>query len=324
MGSFRQRVEPHRSTRVDQSTRIGSLMLPSVVMNASGTAGHAVELGAYVDLGRLGAFVVKSLCVDPWPGNAPPRVHMTAAGMINSVGLQGPGIEAWLEEDLTALSAAGVRRVVVSIWGRSVGEYAAAAAMLAGAPGEVIALEVNLSCPNTEAGRGLFAHDPVLAADVVSRCVEACGRPVWAKLSANTDRIVEVAGAVAGAGAEAVTLINTLFGMVIDTEARSPVLSGRGGGLSGAAIHPIAVRAVHDVYATYPELPIIGVGGVASGVDAVEMMLAGASAVQVGTAVFADPRVLGRVGRELEQWCAAHAVESVRELIGQAHHGRQS
>lgn len=322
MGLFRQHPEPDRSVRVDRSSRIGSLTLPSAVMNASGTAGHATELGAYVDLGELGAFVVKSLCVDAWPGNPPPRVHMTSAGMINSVGLQGPGIEAWLAEDLTELLAAGVRRVVVSIWGRSVDDYAAAAAMLADAPDEVIAIEVNLSCPNTESGRQLFAHDPAVAAEVVSECVEACGRPVWAKLSANTDRIVEIAGAVAAAGAEAVTLINTLFGMVIDTETRLPALSGRGGGLSGAAIHPVAVRAVHDVYAAYPDLAIVGVGGIASGTDAVEMMLAGASAVQVGTALFADPRVLGRVGRELEHWCATHAVESVRELTGRAHHGR--
>ncbi|HET8931733.1 MAG TPA: dihydroorotate dehydrogenase [Acidimicrobiales bacterium] len=310
------------STTVDLSTRVGSITLPSPVMNASGTAGHADELGDYVDLARLGAFVVKSLCVEPWKGNPAPRVHMTRAGMINSVGLQGPGIDAWLATDLPLLRAAGVRRVVVSIWGTTVAAFAEAAALLADVPAEVIAIECNLSCPNTESGRALFAHDPRVAAEVVSACVDASRRPVWAKLSANTDRLVEVAGAVAAAGADAATLVNTLFGMVIDPETRRPVLSAGGGGVSGAAIHPVAVRAVYDVAVAHPGLPIVGVGGITTGEDAVEMLLAGASAVQVGTAVFADPRVLGRVGRELEEWCAAHGVATLRELIGAAHEKR--
>lgn len=147
----------------------------------------------------------------------------------------------------------------------------------------------------------------------------AAGRPVWAKLSANTDRLVEVAGAVDRAGAEAVTLINTLFGLVVDIETCRPVLSGVGGGVSGQAIHPVAVRAVYDVHAAYPDLPIVGVGGVASGSDAVEMLLAGASAVQVGTAIFDDPRVLGRIAGEVEQWCAANGVVAVADLVGRAH-----
>ncbi len=317
----RSRRRPSRNavSRVDLSTAVGSVTLPSPVMNASGTAGHADELGAYVDLPALGAFVVKSLCVDPWEGNPAPRVHMTAGGMINSVGLQGPGIANWVATDLPRLRAAGVRRIVVSIWGTSVSAFAEAAARLADAPDVVVALEVNLSCPNTESGRELFAHDPDVAAEVVARCVEEAGRPVWAKLSANTDRLVAVAHRVASAGAEAVTLINTLFGMVIDPDTRRPVLSG---GVSGPGIHPVAVRAVYDVHAAHPELPIVGVGGVSTGEDAVELMLAGASAVQVGTAVFADPRVLNRVARELEEWCAAHGVATVGELIGGAHETR--
>jgi len=311
-------------SRVDLSTEVGSTRLPSPVMNASGTAGHADELGDYVDLAALGAFVVKSLCVGPWKGNPAPRVQMTSAGMINSVGLQGPGIASWAADDLPRLRAAGVRRIVVSIWGTSVDAFAEAAALLADAPDEVVALEVNLSCPNTESGRELFAHDPETAAAVVARCAEVAGRPVWAKLSANTDRLVEVAAGVAAAGADAVTLINTLFGMVIDPDTRRPVLSGVGGGVSGPGIHPVAVRAVYDVHAAHPDLPIVGVGGVATGTDAVELVLAGASAVQVGTAVFADPRVLARVGRELEQWCVAHGVATVRELVGAAHETRTS
>lgn len=306
------------SRPVDLSTRVGSVELPSPVMNASGVAGHAVELAGYVDLAGLGAFVVKSLCVAPWPGNPAPRVHMTDAGMINSVGLQGPGIAAWRDDDLPLLREAGVDRIVVSIWGTGVAAFAEAAAMLGDAPAEVVAVECNLSCPNTEAGRTLFAHDPDVAAQVVAACAAAAGRPVWAKLSANTDRLVDVAGAVAAAGAEAVTLVNTLFGMVIDTETRRPVLSGRGGGVSGPAIRPVAVRAVHDVAAAHPDLPIVGVGGVASGRDAVEFLLAGAHAVQVGTAVFADPRVLTRVRRELEEWCGSHGVTALGDLIGAA------
>lgn len=314
----RRPAERSGGPQVDLSTTVGSVVLPSVVMNASGTAGHADELDGYVDLSSLGAFVAKSLRVEPWVGNPPPRVHMTAGGMINSVGLQGPGIAAWLDEDLPRLRAAGVKRVVVSIWGSDVDGFVRAAGMLADGPPEIVAIEANLSCPNTESGRKLFAHDAEVAARVVEGCVEVATVPVWAKLSANTDRLVEVAGAVEGAGAEAVTLINTLFGLVIDTEARKPVLSGVGGGVSGPAIHPVAVRAVYDMHAAYPQLPIIGVGGISNGVDAVEMLLAGASAVQVGTAVFADPRVLGRVGREVEQWCVSHGLRAVRELVGAA------
>lgn len=322
MGRRSRRAARAEPMPVDVSTRIGSIELPTPVMNASGTSGHADELAEYVDLAGLGAFVVKSLCVQPWTGNPAPRVHLAKAGMINSVGLQGPGVRAWLADDLPRLRAVGVRRIVVSIWGTTVAAFAEAAALLADAPEEVVALECNLSCPNTEAGRALFAHDPAVAAEVVAACVSVARRPVWAKLSANTDRLVEVAGAVATAGADAVTLVNTLFGMVIDPETRRPVLSGRGGGVSGAAIHAVAVRAVYDVHAAYPDLPVVGVGGISTGTDAIEFLLAGAHAVQVGTAVFADPRVLGRVGRQLEQWCVDHGVETLRELIGAAHETR--
>ncbi|MBS1847209.1 MAG: dihydroorotate dehydrogenase [Actinobacteria bacterium] len=322
MGSWRRRADRVHMPVVDLSTRVGSLDLPSPVMNASGTAGHATELVDYVDLARLGAFVVKSLCVGPFNGNPPPRVHMAGSGMLNSVGLQGPGIEAWIRDDLPELLDAGVRRIVVSVWGHSVDAFVGAAQAMADAPPEVVAVEVNLSCPNTGAGRALFAHDAAAAAQVVAGVAAVVGRPVWAKLSANTDRLVDVAGAVVGAGAEAVTLINTLFAMVIDPETRRPVLSGVGGGLSGSAIHPVAVRAIYDVHAAFPDLAIVGAGGVASGLDAVEMLLAGACAVQVGTATFAEPGALDRVRDELERWCRIHGVERVVELIGGAHaHG---
>lgn len=299
---------------VDLSTAVGSVHLPNPVMTASGTAGHGTELGRYVDLSALGAFVVKSLSADPWPGNPPLRVHQTAAGMLNSVGLQGPGVEAWREEELPALLAAGAR-VVVSIWGTSVETYEKAAAMLAGAEG-VLAVEVNLSCPNTHAGRAIFAHDPVMTEEVMAASA-AAGLPRWAKLSPNTD-VVPIAEAAVRGGADAVTLVNTVLGMAIDTRTRRYVLGSgeRGGGLSGAAIHPVAVRAVHDVHRALPDLPIVGVGGVVDGESAVELLLAGASAVQVGTATFADPKAPVQVLAGVRRWLEREGERCLKDVIG--------
>jgi dihydroorotate dehydrogenase (NAD+) catalytic subunit len=271
---------------VDLTTTVGSLELANPVMTASGTAGHGDELAAYVDLASLGAVVVKSLSADPWDGNPAPRVHETPAGMINR--------------------------------GTSVEDYARAAEMLVDAPEGVIAVEVNVSCPNHHDRNRMFAHSPTTTAEAI-RAASVCGRPLWAKLSPNVSDLASIAAAAADAGAEAVTLVNTVLGMAIDPETRRPRLGGGGGGLSGPAIHPVAVRAVYDVHAALPDLPIVGVGGVAHGVDAVELMLAGASAVQVGTASFADPRSVERVRDEVEEWCRTHGVGSVRELIGDAH-----
>ena len=295
---------------------IGTVKLPAPVMTASGTAGHGTELAPYLDLAELGAVVVKSLAAYEWAGNPAPRLHPAGVGMLNAVGLQGPGVEQWLEHDLPALVGAGAR-VVASIWGRSVDDYRRAAEQLAGAP--VVAVEVNLSCPNLEGREGIFAHDPELSAEAI-RATAGCGLPRWAKLSPNTDRIVEVAGAVHDAGAEAVTLVNTLLGMVIDERTETPALAAGGGGYSGAGIHAVAVRAVYDVHAAHPHLPIVGVGGVTCGWDAAELMLAGASAVQVGTATFADPRAPGRIQRELMRWCADRGV-APSALTGAAHRG---
>ena len=302
---------------VDLGTRVGSVDLPNPVMTASGTAGHGAEFQSFFDLADLGAHVVKSLAAFEWEGNPAPRLHPAGAGMLNAVGLQGPGVAAWLADDLPALIATGAR-VVVSIWGRSVDEYRRAAELLADAPSNVIAVEINLSCPNLEGRRGIFAHDPALSAEVVE-AVAVCGRPRWAKLSANTDRVVEVAAAVQQAGAEAVTLINTLLGMVIDPLTRHAVLGVGGGGFSGRPIHPVAVRTVFDVHAALPGLPIIGAGGVASGWDGVELILAGASALQVGTANFVDPRAPLQVLREVSDWCGDHGAMSIAELVGGAH-----
>lgn len=300
------------------AVRVGSVELPAPVMTASGTAGHGTELAPYVDLASLGAVVVKSLAPYEWAGNPSPRVHPAGVGMLNAVGLQGPGIRHWLSEDLPALVAAGAR-VVASIWGRSVDDFREAAELLAGAPDAVIAVEVNLSCPNLEGRRGIFAHDAALSAEVMT-ATAACGRPRWAKLSPNTDRVVEVAAAAHGAGADAVTLVNTLLGMVLDERTGRPVLGAGGGGYSGRPLHAVAVRTVFDVHAALPDLPIVGVGGVTSGWDAAELLLAGASAVQVGTSTFADPAAPGRVQTELLSWCRERGV-SPSGLTGAAHRG---
>ena len=309
------------SAKVDLTTQVGSLGFPNPVMTASGTAGHSDELGGYVDLARLGAVVVKSLSAAPWAGNPPPRVHETPAGMINSVGLQGPGIEHWTEHELPALIGAGAR-VIVSIWGRSVDEYARAAAMCAELPPEVVAVEVNVSCPNIEDRHRVFAHDVSATRDVMEATAIA-GRPRWAKLSPNVTDIVSIAAAARDGGAEAVTLVNTLMGMVIDLESRRPLLGGGGGGVSGPAMHPVAVRAVYDVYAALEGLPIVAVGGVTSADHAIEFLLAGARAVQVGTANFADPRSTEKVLAGLARWCSSHQVTRLTDLIGSAH-GRRT
>ncbi|MCP3854660.1 MAG: dihydroorotate dehydrogenase [Actinomycetia bacterium] len=303
----------------DMTTRIGSIELPNPIMTASGTAGHGAELSRYVELDELGALVVKSLASFPWEGNPAPRVHATAAGMINSVGLQGPGVARWLDEELPEILR-HTPRVVASIWGRTVADYAEAAALLATAPPEVIAVEVNVSCPNTEDQSRMFAHSPDATGEVVE-ATEVCGRPRWAKLSPNTSELVEIAAAASDAGAEAVTIANTLLGLVIDPVTRRPVLGAGGGGLSGPAVHPVAVRKVFDCHAELPDLPIIGVGGVATVGDAVEFMLAGASAVQVGTASFADPAVTGRLAREIATWGAEAGVTRLDEVVGSAHTG---
>ncbi len=302
---------------MDLRTEVGSVALRAPVMTASGTAGHGAEFANYLDPASLGAVVVKSMKADEWAGNPAPRVHPTASGMINSVGLQGKGVPHWLEHDLPDLLATGAT-VVASIWGSSVDDYARAAAALAEAPEGVVAVEVNVSCPNREDRGSMFAHSRTATAEVIEAST-VVGRPMWAKLSPNAADLPEIAEAAYGAGAEAVVLTNTLLGMVIDTESRRPVLGAKKGGLSGAAMHPVAVRAVFDVHEALPELPIVGVGGTSSGTDVVEFLLAGASAVEVGTATFADPRAPRRILGEFEQWCQRHGVESVAELIGGAH-----
>jgi dihydroorotate dehydrogenase (NAD+) catalytic subunit len=297
---------------IDTRVTVGSVELRAPVMTASGTAGYGTELAGYLDLGALGAVVTKSLAAYEWPGNPAPRLHPTPQGMINAVGLQGPGVQYWLDHVVGDLVDTGAT-VVVSIWGRSLEDYARAAELLAAAPPEVVAVEVNLSCPNLEGRGSIFAHDVSLSADVIA-ATAACGRPRWAKLSANTDRIIDVADAVMGAGAEAVTCINTLLGLAYDPTTLAPTLGAGGGGLSGRAIHPVAVRAVHDVHRALPDVPIIGVGGVASAWDAIELMLAGATAVQVGTASFADPSAAAAIQTGLVDWATERGLPRLADI----------
>jgi dihydroorotate dehydrogenase (NAD+) catalytic subunit len=303
--------------KVDLTTRVGSVELPNPVLTASGTAGHGAELDAYFPLARLGGVVVKSLSAEPWAGNPAPRVHEAGSSMLNSVGLQGPGVVAWRRDELPALRATGAR-VVASIWGRTVGDYEAAASLLEGA--DIVAVEVNLSCPNLGGGRHQFAQSTSATADAV-RAAKACGLPLWAKLTPNVTDVVDIAAAALEAGAEAITLVNTLVAMAIDPATRRYCLGSGpgGGGLSGPAIHAVAVRAVHDVYRALPGAAIVGVGGVVDAATAVELLLAGASAVQVGTATFADPRAPVRVRDGLEDWCGRHGVAAVDDLIGGVH-----
>lgn len=307
---------------IDATTRVGTVQLRAPVLTASGTAGYGAELAHYLRPDQLGAVVVKSLKFDPWPGNPAPRLHPTPAGMINSVGLQGPGVARWLESHLPALIATG-SAVVASIWGASLDDYRRAADALADAPREVVAVEVNVSCPNTShpdtsEGSRLFSHSAQDTTAVLA-ATAGCRRPRWAKLAPDVADLAAMATAAVSGGAAAVVLTNTMPGMVIDVETRRPVLGAGGGGVSGAALHPLAVRAVYDVHAACPDLPIVGVGGVSTGSDVVEFMLAGASAVEVGTASFADPRAPFRVLVEFRDWCRRHGVERTDELIGAAH-----
>jgi len=311
-------MSPRPRRRVDLATSVGSVALATPVLTASGTSGHGAELGAYLDLAELGAVVVKSLAADPWPGNPAPRVFPTPAGMLNSVGLQGPGVAQWLACDLPALVAQGAT-VVASIWGRSVDDFAAAAGLLAGAPG-VVAVEVNVSCPNVEDRSRMFAHSPAATAEAVA-AAGACGLPRWVKLSPNVPDLVEIAGAAIRAGAEGLVLVNTVLGMAVDPVRRTYRLGSgpSGGGLSGPAIRAVTVRAVHDCRAAFPSVGIVGVGGVCRGVDAAELLVAGADAVEVGTATFADPRAPATVLHQLERWCRRNHVSSVRSLVGAVH-----
>ncbi|MBI1377477.1 MAG: dihydroorotate dehydrogenase [Frankiales bacterium] len=304
---------------VDMTTRLGALELPSPVLTASGCAAAGRELDQFFDITEIGAVVTKSIMLNPRSGRPTPRMAETPSGMLNSIGLQGPGIEAFLDNDLEWLRARGAR-TVVSIAGGSVDEYTRLASKLRHVS-EVAAIEVNISCPNVEDRGQVFACRAGSAADVVSavRRNTNPGVPVLAKLSPDVTDIVEIAQAVVDAGADGLSLINTLLGMVIDTDTLRPALAGVTGGLSGPAIRPVAVRCVYQVHAALPDVPILGMGGIRTGLDALEFVLAGASAVSVGTVTFHDPSAPLRVARELAVALAERGFGSLEEAVGFAH-----
>ncbi|HEY2242277.1 MAG TPA: dihydroorotate dehydrogenase [Streptosporangiaceae bacterium] len=304
---------------VDLRTRLGHVELPTPILTAAGCAGTGRELAQYIDVAKIGAVTTKSIMIEPRAGRPTPRTAETASGLLNSVGLQGPGIDAFLQRDLAWLLSQGAR-AVVSIAGSTVGEYAELAARLSDAAG-VTAIELNLSCPNVE-GRGRdFAAEPDTAAQV-AEAVRAATRydiPVIAKLAPDVPDIVTVARACVAAGADALSMINTVPGMVIDTTTMRPALAGGMGGLSGPAIRPIAVRCIWRTRRALPEVPIIGIGGVRTGRDALELILAGATVVAVGTVIFHDPSACARIQRELEDELAARGLDRLAGLTGLAH-----
>ncbi len=259
--------------------------------------------------------MTKSLASFAWEGNSAPRVASSGAHMLNAVGLAGPGVAAWRVQYLTKLRERGAS-VVASIWGRTSAEFADAASAMTGA--DVVAMEVNASCPNLESRSTMFAHSAVATAEVV-RASKVARVPLWIKLSPNTPDLVAIAGAAIDAGADALVLVNTVLGLAIDIEGRRAALGNGGGGVSGPGILPVALRAVFECHQAFPLTPIVGVGGVSTGEDAVAMLMAGASCVEVGTATFANPRAPWKVQRGLERWMQRHRVETVDELIGAAH-----
>lgn len=296
------------------STGLGGYPLATPLVAACGTVGSVVDFAAVGDLAAYGAAVAKSVSGEPWPGRKAPRLAAAGSGMLNGIGIQNPGVDAWA-------AAVGPRlgEVDTDVWGSAVGntpeEFAEVAARL-DAVG-VKAIEVNLSCPNLEGG-GMFALDPVAAAGVVAAVRAATDLPLGAKLSPNSEDITAIAAAVAAAGAGWVVLGNTVWGAGFDIESRRPLLSGVVGGYSGTPIKPIALRCVWQVSRAIPDLPILGVGGVSCGDDVVEFLLAGAAAVGVGTAHFASPRIGTRIIRQLRRYLHKHQISDVRELIGAA------
>lgn len=303
----------------DFRTRFGNRYFPNPIFTASGCAGSGKELANFFDLKELGAIVTKSIAVKPRSGRATPRMAETPSGMLNSIGLQGPGIDQFLENDIPWLASRGAR-IIVSISGETVEEYASLARRLRGIDG-LSGVEVNISCPNVE-NRGLvFACDPTASRAVVEsvRRNIAGDYPMIVKLSPDVTDIVSIAREVVSAGADALALINTVLGMVIDIEGKRPKLAGITGGLSGPAIRPIAVRAIYQVHSAMRNIPILGMGGVTNGRDALELIYAGASGVSVGTATFGNPTAAMRIKSELEALLKEKNFTSFEEAVGAAH-----
>ena len=311
-------------TALDFSTTLGNSWFPAPIFTASGCASSGRELAQFFPLHSIGGVVTKSVMSKPRHGRPTPRMAETPSGMLNSIGLQGPGIDAFIAKDIPYLLEQKAR-IIVSIAGETVEEYSTLTRKLRGISG-ISAIEVNISCPNVE-NRGLvFACDPEASRRVIDGVRRTIGGelPIIAKLSPDVTDVVHIARGVVDAGADAVALINTVLGMVINIETLRPHLGVKTGGLSGPAIRPIAVRAIYQVHAALPQLPILGMGGVASGRDALEMIAAGASAVSVGTASFGNPTALPMIQSELKELLIAKGFASLREAVGFAHRPEDS
>jgi len=297
----------------DMTVDISGMILKNPVMTASGTFGYGEEYDPYVDIGRLGAIVVKGLSPRPKEGNPPPRIMETAAGMLNAVGLENVGISTFVDTKLPFLKGFDTP-VVVNIFGDTIDEYVEVAS-IAGTTEGIHALEVNISCPNVTKGGLAFGADPAVASEVTRRVKEVSERPVIVKLTPNVTDITVIARACEDAGADAVSLINTLLGLSINIETRRPHISNITGGLSGPAVKPVALRMVRETARTV-SIPVIGLGGIMTADDAVAFLIAGASAVQVGTANFVNPRVTMEIIDGIEDYLARHDIDSVRHLVG--------
>jgi dihydroorotate dehydrogenase (NAD+) catalytic subunit len=307
------------SLPVDMSTTLGNAWFPTPIFTASGCASSGKELAQFFPLNQIGAVVTKSVMSKPRHGRPTPRMAETPSGMLNSIGLQGPGIDAFLANDVPWLLEQKAR-VIVSIAGETVEEYATLARKLRSISG-ISAVEVNISCPNVE-NRGLvFACDPESSRRVIDGVRKTIGGelPIIAKLSPDVTDLPAIARGVVDAGADGLALINTVLGMVINIDSMKPHLGGKTGGLSGPAIKPVAVRAIYQVHAALPRVPILGMGGVASGRDALELILAGASGVSVGTASFGNPSALIDIQNELRDLLAARGFATMQQAIGYAH-----
>ena len=304
---------------VDMSTTLGNAWFPSPIFTASGCASSGKELAQFFPLNSIGAVVTKSVMTKPRHGRPTPRMAETPSGMLNSIGLQGPGIDAFLANDVPWLLEQKAR-VVVSIAGETIEEYSTLARKLRSISG-LSAVEVNISCPNVE-NRGLvFACDPDASRRVIDGVRKTIGGelPIIAKLSPDVTNLPEIAKGVVDAGADALALINTVLGMVINLDTMKPHLGGKTGGLSGPAIRPVAVRSIYQVHAALPSTPILGMGGVASGRDALELILAGASGVSIGTASFGNPTALIKIQNELRDLLAARGFATLKDAVGFAH-----
>ena len=298
----------------EMKVTLAGLELANPIIAASGTFGYGIEFEEIVHLERIGALVTKGISMEPMAGHAAPRIIQTAAGMLNAIGLQNVGVEEFISRKLPPLRRYPRCNVIVNVFGYTVGEYIAVIERLNQATG-ISAYELNVSCPNVHAGGMAFGSDPGSLEYLVARAKAASARPLIVKLSPNVTSIAHMARIAAEAGADVVSLTNTFLAMSIDAETRRPRLSNITGGLSGPAIKPIALRMVYET-ARAVSIPIIGMGGITTPEDVVEYLLAGAAAVEVGTASYADPRAVERLARGLESWCRGHGVERVASLTG--------